>query len=88
MVIQNGNRQNICIDSVLLTLYDSSSGPSNNSILNLHMGIWLWLKGRGMVCKFSLNSKFGQNGKLGHLCVRVTKGRLCDSRVRDRVIVH
>ena len=38
--------------------------------------------------KFSLNGKFGQNGKLGHSCVRVTKGRLCDSRVRDHVIVH
>ena len=38
--------------------------------------------------KFSLNGKFGQNGKLGHLCVRMTKGRLYDSRVRDRVIVH
>ena len=39
--------------------------------------------------KFSLNGKFGQNGKLGcHSCVRVTKGRLYDSRARDRVIVH
>ena len=38
--------------------------------------------------KFSLNGKFGQNGKLGHSCVRVTKGRLYDSRVRDRVIVQ
>ena len=35
--------------------------------------------------KFSVN---GQNGKLGHLCVRVTKARLYDSRVRDHVIVH
>ena len=38
--------------------------------------------------KFSLNGKFGQNGKFGHSCVRVTKGRFCDSLVRDRVIVH
>ena len=38
--------------------------------------------------KFSLNGKFGQNGKLGHSCVRVTMGRLYDSRVRDRTIVH
>ena len=39
--------------------------------------------------RFSLNgNKFGQNGKLGHSCVRVTKGRLFDSRVRDHVIVH
>ena len=28
------------------------------------------------------------NGKLGHLCVRVTKGRLYDSQVRYHVIVH
>ena len=38
--------------------------------------------------KFSLNGKFVQNGKLGHSCVRVTKGRLYDSRVRGHVIVH
>ena len=36
----------------------------NNSILS----IWLWLKGRGIVCKFSQNGKFGKNGKLGHSC--------------------
>ena len=92
MVIQNGNRQNICIDSVLLTLYDSSSGPSQQLHPQSSHGDLAVAEGqrngRGMVCKFSLNSKFGQNGKLGHLCVRVTKGRLCDSRVRDRVIVH
>ena len=41
-----------------------------------------------MVRTFSLNGKFGQNGKLGHLCVRGTKGRLYESRVRDHVIVH
>ena len=35
--------------------------------------------------KFSLSGKFGQNGKLGHSCVRVTKGRLYDFRVRDMV---
>ena len=38
--------------------------------------------------KFSLNSKFGSNGKLGYSCFRVTKGRLYESRVRDRIIVH
>ena len=38
--------------------------------------------------KFSQNGKFGHRGKLGHSCVRVTKGRLYDSRVRDGVIVH
>ena len=32
---------------------------------------------------FSLNGKLG-----GHLCVRVTKSRLYESRVRDHVIVH
>ena len=34
------------------------------------------------------NGKFSQNGKLGHSCVRVTKGRLYDSRIRDHVTVH
>ena len=34
------------------------------------------------------NGKFGQNGKLGHSCVRVTTGKLYDSQVRDHVIVH
>ena len=34
---------------------------------------------------FSLNGKFGQNGKLG---VRVPKGRLYDSQVRDHVIAY
>ena len=52
-----------------------AQNPVNNSILSLHMGIWLWLKGRGMVIKFSLNGKFGQNGKLGHSCVKSAKGQ-------------
>ena len=34
------------------------------------------------------NGKLSLNGKLGHSSVRVTKCRLCDSQVRDRVIVH
>ena len=34
------------------------------------------------------NGKFGQNGKLGHSCTNVTKGKLYSSRVRDHVIVH
>ena len=34
------------------------------------------------------NGKFSLNGKLGYSCVRVTKGRLYDSRVRDCIIVH
>ena len=38
--------------------------------------------------KFSLNAKFGHNDKLGHSCVRMTKGKLYNSRVRDRIIVN
>ena len=38
--------------------------------------------------KFSQNCKFGQNGKLGYSCVRVTKIKLHDSWVRDHVIVY
>ena len=34
------------------------------------------------------NGKFSQNGKLGHSRARVTKSRLYESRVRDRVIVQ
>ena len=34
------------------------------------------------------NGKFSQNGKLSHSCVRVTKGRLYESRITDHVIVH
>ena len=34
------------------------------------------------------SGKFSQNGKLGHSCVRVTKGKLYDLRVRNHVIVH
>ena len=52
----------------------------NNSILGLHLG-------RGMVSSVK-NGKFGQNGKLGHSCTKVTMGKLYDSRVRDHVIVH
>ena len=53
----------------------------DNSILGLHLG-------RGMVIKFSQNSKFGQNGKLGHSCTNVTKGKLYGSRDSDHAIVH
>ena len=35
--------------------------------------------------KFSQSGKFVQNGRS---CVRVTKGRLYNSWVRDHVIVH
>ena len=51
--------------------------PVNNSILGLHLG-------RGM--ESSQNGKFGQNGKLGHSCIRVTKGKLYGSRDSDHAI--
>ena len=53
----------------------------DNSIFGLHLG-------RGMVIKFSQNSKFGQNGKLDHSCTNVTKGKLYGSRDSDHAIVH
>ena len=34
------------------------------------------------------NGKFSQNGKLGHLCTKVTEVKLYDSWVRDHVIVR
>ena len=34
------------------------------------------------------NGKFGQNGRLGHSCTNVTKGKLYGSWVSDHVIVH
>ena len=34
------------------------------------------------------NGKFVQNGKLGHSCTNVTKGKLCGSRDSDHAIVH
>ena len=58
--------------------------PVNNSSLSLHLAVAEGQRNG----KFSLNGKFGQNGKLGHSCVRVTKGILYDSRVRDHVIVY
>ena len=60
----------------------------NNSILSLHLGIYIAVVEGQRNGKFSQNGKFGQNGKLGHSCVRVTKGRLYDSRVKDHVIVY
>ena len=38
--------------------------------------------------KFSQNSTFGQNGKLGHSCTNVTKGKLYGSRFSDHAIVY
>ena len=68
-------------------LYDSDSGPGQQLHSQSSLGDLAAAEGQRN-SKFSLNGKFGQNGKLGHSCVRVTKGRLYDSRVRDRVIVH
>ena len=68
-------------------LYDSGSGPGQQLHSQSSPGELAVAEGQrnGM---FSLNGKFGQNGKLGHSCVRVTKGRLYDSRVRDHIIFH
>ena len=57
-----------------------TQGQVNNSTISLHLGIWLWLNGRGMV------SSGGQNGKFGHSCARVKNGKLYDSWVRDHVV--
>ena len=37
---------------------------------------------------YKRNGKFSLNGKLGHLCPRVTKSRLYDSRVSDHDVMH
>ena len=48
--------------------------PVNNSILGLSPG--------------ERNGKFSQNGKLGHSCTNVTKGKLYGSQDGDHAIVH
>ena len=68
-------------------LYDSGSGPGQQLHSQYSPRDLAVAEGQRNG-KFSLNGKFGQNCKLGHSCVRVTKGRLYDSRVRDHVIVH
>ena len=68
-------------------LYDSGSGPGQQLHSQSSTGD-LAVAEAQRNGKFSQNGKFGQNGKLGHSCVRVTKGRLYDSRVRDHVIAH
>ena len=65
-------------------LYDSDSGPGHSRSSPGDLAVAEGQRNG----KFSLNGKFDQNGKLGHSCVRVTKGRLYDSQVRDHVIVH
>ena len=64
-------------------LYDSGSGPGQQLHFQSSPGDLAVAEGQ----RNSLNGKFGQNGKIGHSCVRVTKGRLYDSQVRDHVIV-
>ena len=70
-------------------LYDSDSWPGQQLHSQSSPGNLTMAEGQRNG-KFSLNGKCGQNSKLhvGHSCVRVTKGRFCDSKVRDRVIVH
>ena len=68
-------------------LYDSGSEPGQQLHFQSLPGDLAVAEGQRNG-KFSLNGKFGQNGKLGHSCVRVTKGRLYDSCVRDHVTVH
>ena len=68
-------------------LYDSGSGPGQQLHSQSSPGDLAVAEGQRNG-RFCLNGKFGQNSKLGHSCVRVTKGRLYDSRVRDHVIVH
>ena len=62
-------------------LYDSDSGPGQQLHSRSSPGDLAVVEGQR-------NGKFGQNGKLGHSCVRVTKGRFYGSQVRDHVIVH
>ena len=67
--------------------YNSGSGPSQQ--LHSQPGDLAVAEGQRNG-KFSLNAKFGHNGKLGHscTCVRMTKDKLYNSRVRDRIIVN
>ena len=68
-------------------LYDSDSGPGQQVHFQFSPGDLAAVEGQRNG-KFSQNGKVGENGKLGHSCVRVTKEKLYDSRVRDHVIVH
>ena len=66
----------------------------SSTVYNSDSGHGLQLQSRSSpgdlaVVEGQRNGKFGQNGKLGHSCARVTKSRLYDSWVRDNdVIVH
>ena len=55
-------------------LYDSDSGPGQQLHSRSSPG--------------ERNGKFSQNGKLGHSCTNVTKGKLYGSRDSDHAIVH
>ena len=56
-------------------LYDSGSESSKQLHSQSSPGDMAVAEGqRNGTCKFSLSGKLGQNGKLGHSCVRVTKG--------------
>ena len=55
-------------------LYDSNSGPSQQLHSQSSPG--------------ERTGKFSQNGKFGHSCTNVTKGKLYDSQVSDHVSVH
>ena len=55
-------------------LYDSDSGPGQQLHSQSSPG--------------KRNGKFSKNGKLGHSCTNVTKGKLYGSRDSDHAIVH
>ena len=55
-------------------LYDSDSGPGQQLYSRSPPG--------------ERNGKFSQNGKLGHSCTNVTKGKLYGSRDSDHAIVY
>ena len=55
-------------------LYDNDSGPSQQLHSRSSPG--------------ERNGKFSQNGKFGHSCTNVTKGKLYGSWDSDHVIVH
>ena len=62
-------------------IYDSDSGPGRQLYSQSSPGDLA-------AVEVQRNGKFSQNGKLGLSCVRVTKSRLYEPWVRDRVIVH
>ena len=61
--------------------------PVNNSILGLHLRRGMVSSVR-MVSLFRMVCKFGQNGKLGHSCTNMIKGKPYGLRDSDHAIVH